>query len=240
MKLTAVIAVVTIPMFFGCSQQEQQGTVVKTKLETNKEKLSYALGMELGTSLQHMKEEVDLPAFFKGIEDYVKENEPLMSQAERVEIKKVEMARIREEFKQKQETLKQERLKEGQAFLETNKQKAGVTTTASGLQYQILQEGDGPQPKPQDKVKVKYRGTFIDGKEFDSTEKHGGEPVTFQVNGVIAGWTEALQLMKAGSKYRLFIPPELAYGERGSGSSVPPNSTLIFDVELLEVLPSGK
>jgi len=123
---------------------------------------------------------------------------------------------------------------DGTAFLAENAKKPGVITTESGLQYQILVQGDGDNPSATDQVKVHYQGTTIDGREFDSSYKRG-EPITFPLNRVIAGWTEGLQLMKEGSKYRLFIPAELAYGARGAGGAIGPNETLIFDVELLQV-----
>jgi FKBP-type peptidyl-prolyl cis-trans isomerase FklB len=125
-------------------------------------------------------------------------------------------------------------LKAGEAFLEQNKQRAEVHTTASGLQYEVLTEGDGPKPKATDKVKCHYHGTLVDGTVFDSSVQRG-QPATFPLNAVIKGWTEALQLMPVGSKYRLFLHPSLAYGERQTGSVIGPNSTLIFDVELLGI-----
>jgi FKBP-type peptidyl-prolyl cis-trans isomerase len=125
---------------------------------------------------------------------------------------------------------------EGAKFLEENKKKEGVKTTSSGLQYKVLKEGTGAQPKATDTVTVNYRGTLINGKEFDSSYQRG-QPATFPLNGVIKGWTEGLQLMKQGAKYQLFVPPNLAYGERAAGPDITPNSTLIFEVELLEVKP---
>jgi FKBP-type peptidyl-prolyl cis-trans isomerase len=126
----------------------------------------------------------------------------------------------------------QKNLADGEKFLTENKTKEGVKTTESGLQYKVLEAGEGPSPKAGDTVTVHYRGTFVDGTEFDSSYQRG-EPATFPLTGVIPGWTEALQLMKKGSKWMLFIPSELAYGERGAGNRIPPNSTLIFEVELL-------
>jgi FKBP-type peptidyl-prolyl cis-trans isomerase FkpA len=122
----------------------------------------------------------------------------------------------------------------GEKFLNDNAKNAGVVTTSSGLQYLVFNEGTGAMPKASDKVTVHYKGTTIDGKEFDSSYSHGA-PVTFPLNGVIAGWTEGVQLMKEGAKYRFFIPSKLAYGERGAGSRIGPNSALIFDVELIKV-----
>jgi FKBP-type peptidyl-prolyl cis-trans isomerase FklB len=128
----------------------------------------------------------------------------------------------------------EENLREGQAFLSENAQKDGVKTTESGLQYEVIEKGSGKTPTPESTVTVHYRGTLIDGTEFDSSLRRG-EPATFPVNGVIAGWTEALQLMSEGAKYKLYIPADLAYGERGAGQAIGPNETLIFDVELLSV-----
>ena len=125
-------------------------------------------------------------------------------------------------------------LEKGEAFLKENAKKDGVKTTASGLQYKVLKEGDGKSPKATDTVKVHYKGTLIDGKEFDSSYKRG-EPIEFPLNGVIPGWTEGVQLMKEGAKYQFTIPSKLAYGERGAGGAIPPNATLIFEVELLKV-----
>ncbi len=129
--------------------------------------------------------------------------------------------------------------KEGEAFLAGNKKKEGVVTLPSGLQYKIIKDGSGAKPKPTDTVSVNYRGALIDGTEFDSSYKRG-EPASFKVTGVIPGWTEALQLMKAGSKWQLFIPSNLAYGERGTGRDIAPNATLIFDVELLSIQENAK
>ena len=139
-------------------------------------------------------------------------------------------------MEQKQKELGEKNKTEGTKYLEENKKKAGVKTTASGLQYKVVKDGTGAQPKATDMVTVNYRGTLIDGTEFDSSYKRG-QPATFPVNGVIKGWTEALQLMKQGSKYQLFIPSTLAYGERAMGPDIGPNSTLIFEVELQDVKP---
>lgn len=124
--------------------------------------------------------------------------------------------------------------KEGDNFLAANKNKEGVKTTASGLQYKIIKSGNGPSPKAEDKVVCNYRGTLVDGTEFDNSAKRGG-PATFPVTGVIPGWTEAIQMMKVGDKWQLFIPASLAYGEQGMGQQIPPNSTLIFEIELLSI-----
>jgi FKBP-type peptidyl-prolyl cis-trans isomerase FklB len=145
------------------------------------------------------------------------------------------MAAVQQELKEKAE----KNLVESEKFLAENKAKEGVKTTASGLQYKVLKEGEGPSPKVGDTVTVNYRGTLIDGTQFDSSYDRG-EPATFPLTGVIPGWTEALQLMKKGSKWMLYIPPNLAYGERGAGNRIPPNSTLIFEVELISFQETPK
>ena len=147
------------------------------------------------------------------------------------------MTTFEKDMQAKQKAAGEKNAAEGTKFLEENKKKEGVKTTASGLQYKLIKEGTGAQPKATDTVTVNYRGTLINGKEFDSSYKRG-QPATFPLNGVIKGWTEGLQLMKTGAKYQLFVPPNLAYGERAAGPDISPNSTLIFEVELLEVKPA--
>ncbi len=192
------------------------------------EKLSYAMGMQIGTSIKMMQTDIDLPILIKAMEDQINGNEPLITMQEATEIQRTSFRKIQEERANKNKT-------EGTDFLNENKQKEGVIVTKSGLQYKVLKEGDGPMPKAADKVKVHYKGTLIDGTEFDSSLKRK-TPATFAANRVIRGWTEALQLMKVGSKYRLFIPSDLAYGPRGQGPKIPPNAALIFEVELLEIV----
>jgi FKBP-type peptidyl-prolyl cis-trans isomerase FklB len=147
------------------------------------------------------------------------------------------MTTFEKDMEQKQKELGEKNKSEGTKFLEENKKKPGVKTTSSGLEYKVIKEGNGPQPKATDTVTVNYRGTLINGTEFDSSYKRG-QAATFPVNGVIKGWTEALQLMKVGSKYQLFIPSELAYGERSVSPEIGANSTLIFEVELLDAKPA--
>jgi FKBP-type peptidyl-prolyl cis-trans isomerase FklB len=203
-------------------------------LKTQTQKFSYALGMNLGNTLHHQSVEVDPQALTQGLKDALSGGKTLLTEDEaRSAIIKVQNElRAKQMAEQKAASAKNQQ--EGEAFLAANKTKPGVVTLQSGLQYKILKEGTGPKPSRTDKVTVNYRGTLIDGTEFDSSYKRG-EPATFPVNGVIEGWTEALQLMPVGSKWQLFIPSILAYGERGSPPKIGPETTLIFEVELLSI-----
>jgi len=198
------------------------------------QKRGYAMGADIGNYLKVMKGEFDLDMFTKGLKDVFEGRETVLSTEEIDQAKQQFIEAAQAKKQQEMEAQGEKNMKEGEAFLAGNKNKEGVNTTESGLQYIILKEGDGPMPEATDQVKVHYRGTLIDGTEFDSSFARG-EPATFGADRVIKGWTEALQLMKVGSKYKLFIPSELAYGKRGAGRDIPPNSTLIFEVELLGI-----
>jgi FKBP-type peptidyl-prolyl cis-trans isomerase len=232
-RISTIIAALAMSLPFLTRAAEEE-KAAKEELNTPSAKLSYSLGMDVGNSLKELETEIYVAVFARGVEDSFKGNATLLTPKEAGEIRLAFFQKRREELAKKREELAAKNLKEGQAFLAENKKKKGVVTTASGLQYIVLHEGDGPKPKATDGVKVHYRGTFLDGTEFDSSIKRG-EPATFPVTGVIPGWTEALQLMKVGSKYQLFVPSNLAYGERGSGQRIPPNATLIFEVELLAI-----
>ena len=201
------------------------------QLKDQKEKVSYAIGMQIGFNLGRQKVDINPDILATGIKDSLAGKPQLTPD----QVKEV-MAQFEKDMEQKQKQLGEKNKTDGAKFLEENKKKPGVKTTASGLQYKAEKEGTGAQPKATDMVTVNYRGTLIDGTEFDSSYKRG-QPATFPVNGVIKGWTEALQLMKQGAKYQLFIPANLAYGERAMGPDIGPNSTLIFEVELMEVKP---
>ena len=203
-------------------------------LKTPREKVSYIVGVQIGSQLKGDLMDVDPGLVGRGIQDAIAGNKLLLSDQEAKEImtafQKEHAAKLAAEKKKQGEKNK----KEGDVFLAENKKKPGVKTLPSGLQYKVLKEGTGKMPKATDTVITNYKGALIDGKEFDSSYRRG-EPATFQVNGVIPGWTEALQLMKEGSKWQLFVPPQLAYAERGAGSQIGPNATLIFEVELISV-----
>lgn len=207
------------------------------ELETDNQKVSYSLGLVLGEKLKLDLEEMDLDAFQKGIKAIYEETTPLMDSQQVGETMQAFQMKKMEEQRQEVAKLAQANLDEGQKFLAENAKKSGVKTTDSGLQYEETQAGTGKQPTVTDTVKVHYRGTLIDGTEFDSSYARD-EPVSFPLNGVIPGWTEGLQLMKEGGKAKLAIPAELAYGPGGMGNAIGPNSALLFEVELLEVNPA--
>lgn len=202
--------------------------------------MSYALGMDIGRNITNQQVQVEAEALAAGLKAILTGTKPLLTDQEVQEainnLRAEMQAKRAERAKQQSERIKaqaEQAKKDGEAFLAENKKKEGVITLPSGLQYKVYAEGSGPKPSSTDTVSTHYRGTFIDGKEFDSSYRKGG-PVSFKVNEVIRGWQEALQLMSVGAKWRLFIPPHLAYGESGYGN-IPPNATLIFDLELLGI-----
>jgi FKBP-type peptidyl-prolyl cis-trans isomerase FklB len=203
-------------------------------LTTRKEKFSYALGMNLGMNLQKQSVSVDADLLARGVKDSMAGGKTLLTQDEARAVMTEVQNEFRKQQQEKAQQLAEANKKEGEAFLAANKAKDGVVTLPSGLQYKILQPGTGPKPAATDSVTVNYRGTLINGTEFDSSYKRG-QPATFPVTGVIKGWTEALQLMPVGSKWQLFVPSDLAYGERNASADITPNSTLIFEVELISV-----
>ena len=208
-------------------------------LPTEKDKLSYAIGMNVGKGLHHDNIDVDPNVLLRGLKDAMAGGPTLLTDEEaKAQIMQLQN-QLRSKMEAQQAAAGQTNKKEGDDFLAANKTKPGVVALPSGLQYKILKEGTGPKPAATDSVKCNYRGTLINGTEFDASEKHGG-PATFPVNGVIKGWTEALQLMPVGSKWQLFIPPDLAYGARGAGGDIGPNETLVFEVELLGIEPKGQ
>lgn len=207
------------------------------ELKNDEQKLSYSLGLVLGEKLKMDLETMDLEAFQEGIKAVYGGTTPLLDSQQVNETMQAFQVRKMEEQRQAAAKIAQTNLEAGQAFLAENGKKEGVKTTESGLQYEELTAGTGKQPTAEDTVKVHYRGTLIDGTEFDSSYARN-EPVSFPLNGVIPGWTEGLQLMKEGGKARLAIPADLAYGPGGMGNAIGPNSTLLFDVELLEVNPA--
>lgn len=226
LRLMAVLGIVLL----ACQVNAGENLVLKDQ----KDKVSYSIGMNIGNNLKKQSIDVNPDVFAQGIKDALSGSKALMTEQE---VNETIMAFQKEMSAKQIERLKElgeKNKKEGEAFLAENKKKEGIITLPSGLQYKVINEGTGETPELTDVVTVNYRGTLIDGTEFDSSYRRG-QPATFPVNAVIAGWTEALQLMKVGSKWQLFVPSDLAYGERGAGRDIGPNATLIFDVELLSI-----
>lgn len=225
------VCVVTI-LLLGCGKERA------LDLKNKSQRQSYAIGQSIGGNIKAQNIDVNDEALIKGLSDALKGKSELSTENMQTSITEFQKEQ-QEKQEQTMKGLAEKNLKNANTFLEVNKKKSGVKTTASGLQYKVVKEGTGKRsPSESDMVTVHYAGTLINGTEFDSSIKRG-TPATFQVSGVIKGWTEALQLMKVGDKFQLFIPPQLAYGERGAGGLIEPNAALIFDVELLDI-KSGK
>lgn len=199
------------------------------ELKSQKEKLSYIVGMDIGKNLRTQLFDVDPAILTRGIKDALSGNKSVLTDQEVRDT----LTAFQKDMIAKRQVLAAKNRKEGEAFLVENKKKKNVTTLPSGLQYKVIKAGTGKKPKPTDTVTVNYRGTLIDGTEFDSSYRRG-QPITFPLNGVIPGWTEALGLMQEGAKWQIFVPSNLAYGEKGS-DQIEPNATLIFEVELISV-----
>lgn len=223
------LATLAASMTFGCGG----GGAAAGDLETVTQRGSYAIGVDIARSVQRTGAEVDVDLMVAGLRDQLAERELRIDEEQLATVMReyaMQMQESQAKMREEQMTANRE---EGEAFLEENGKKQGVMRTESGLQYQVMEEGEGATPAASDVVTVHYRGTLLDGTEFDSSYQRG-EPATFPVNGVIPGWTEALQLMQVGSKYKLWIPSELGYGESGS-RNIGPNATLVFEVELLGI-----
>lgn len=231
----------------GDKAQKKASKAAGGDFKTLEDKVSYGLGLNIGQKLKSDGLDLNAKLLAEGLQDALNGAEPKLSDEELTEaftqFQKVLVAKQAEAQKKEVARLKElaeRNQKEGEAWLAENKEKEGIVTTKSGLQYKVLKEGTGKSPSERDVVKTHYRGTLLDGTEFDSSHKRG-EPATFPVGGVIPGWTEALQKMKVGSKWRLFVPGDLAYGERGSPTGrIGPNQVLVFDVELLEIIEQPK
>lgn len=206
------------------------GQALAVELETDKQKFSYFIGLQIGQQLKSENIEVDEAAFMAAIKDIESGASPRLTQPE-IE---ATLQRIQQQRAVEMQKAGENNRKAGELYLASNSKKEGVKVLPSGLQYKVIKAGTGAIPKATDTVEVHYRGTLIDGTEFDSSFSRG-QPATFPVNGVIQGWQEALQLMKEGAKWQVYVPSELAYGSRGAGAQIGPDSTLIFDVELLKI-----
>ncbi len=230
-RLFAVLIALTYVV--GCAPEEAN-SAPELKLDTPKNRISYTIGVNIGQDFKNQKMDVDPDVLLMGLKDSLAGKELQLSDEEMVDEIQAFQQEMQAKMVAEMEAMATTNKTDGEAFLAENAKQEGVVVTESGLQYKVLEAGDGESPGPADVATVHYRGTLIDGTQFDSSYDRG-EPATFPVGGVIAGWTEALQLMKPGAKWQLFIPSELAYGERGAGQAIGPNATLLFDVELISV-----
>jgi len=241
MKKTIIVAA-SLAMLAACSQQPEEkkteAPAPKAAAEpaamSETAKLSYAIGMDIGMSLKSLNTDLDRKALMAAINDRLDNGKTKLTQEDAGKVKQAFFKKQAETRAAEQKAAGEKNKTAGEAFLAENAKKKGVTTTKSGLQYEVIKQGKGATPKATDKVTVNYKGTLIDGTEFDSSYKRG-QPVTFPLNGVIKGWTEGVQLMNVGSKYKFVLPADLAYGARGAGPKIGPNSTLVFEVELLSI-----
>ena len=224
-KTMAFVLMLTMAVGFGLAQK-------KGAPNSEKEKISYSFGVNIAKNIKMQGIEVDPDFFVQGLKDALLNAKTAMTEKDMESTLMAYQQQMTTKMQEKQKVEGDKNKKEGEAFLAANKKKEGVKTLASGLQYKVIKMGNGPKPASTDTVKCNYRGTLIDGKEFDSSYKRG-EPAEFPLNHVIKGWTEALQLMPVGSKWELYVPSNLAYGENGAGQMIGPNATLIFEVELL-------
>lgn len=207
------------------------GQAPAVDLKTDKQRFSYMIGMQIGQQLKNDNIELDQAAFMAAIKDAASGARPQLSQ----EDMQATLRRVQQQREAEVQKVGDQNRAEGEKFLAANKDRPGVKVLPSGLQYKIVKAGTGARPKAMDTVEVDYRGTLIDGREFDSSYRRG-KPATFPVNGVIKGWQEALQAMREGAKWQIYVPAELAYGSRGAGALIGPNATLIFDVELHKII----
>jgi FKBP-type peptidyl-prolyl cis-trans isomerase FklB len=232
MKHLSTIIISTLIIAISCSNNGQDMTEVE--LNDYMDTVSYSVGIDIGKSFRYQEMDIDPIVLAKGLDDAFNEKEIKLSEEE----VQLTLTKFRQEFQQKQREIAQRKAQEAAAaeelYLAESSKKEGIVTLPSGLQYKVIRPGDGPSPLQTDKVKVHYKGTLTDGSVFDSSYDRG-QPISFQVTGVIKGWTEALLLMQVGAKWELTIPSKLGYGARGSGARIPPNSTLLFEIELLEI-----
>jgi FKBP-type peptidyl-prolyl cis-trans isomerase FkpA len=210
-------------VILGACQAGGVDSAQNAPLDTDNQMASYAIGLQFGANLLQVKDHLEMASLVRGLQDAIAEKKPVIAEADLQEA----MQRFQQMLMEEQNAAMADNQQAGEAYLAENAEKDGVTTTASGLQYEILREGDGPKPTPEDQVTIHYRGTLLDGTEFDSS--YGGDPATFPVAGVITGFSEGLQLMSVGSQYRFVIP-----GEQGP-PGIPPNATLIFEVEMIGI-----
>ena len=218
-----IIKISALLLFVACKSDAPKEVILSNEIDS----VSYSLGVNIGENIKTQFEDIKIDNFLTGLKEVIDGTEPKINNDQALMV-------IQNYFTKKQSALSEEKIDEGRKFLEENSKKEGVITLASGLQYEVITNGSGDKPKLEDNVTTHYHGTLIDGTVFDSSVDRG-EPASFPVGGVIKGWTEALQLMSVGSKWKLYVPYDLAYGERGAGPQIGPYSTLIFEVELLSI-----
>ncbi len=232
LKKISVAAFISMALFSCNSTGDHISN--KSSLTTDDDKISYAIGQDMGNTLKQLDVQLDMALVYRGISDAVKlDSGGLLNEEDRAKTMELLMTRLREARTKKDSLQAIENVEKAKVFLEKNKSEANVITTESGLQYTVITEGTGIQPTAEDTVVAHYIGTLADGTEFDNSTKRG-QPITFGVKNVIPGWQELLPLLKAGSKVKTWIPPELGYGSRNAGM-IPPNSMLVFEIELIEV-----
>lgn len=235
-KKMLVLALVAATSVIGaCAKKDgEAATAASGELTTDGQKFGYSIGIDLGKSLKPVKDDVDIASLKAGLDDAINDVTPKLDDKQREEVKMTVAKKLQEKQVAEREAQSGKAKEAGEKFLAENAKKEGVKTTASGLQYEVLTEGKGAHPKASDTVTVHYKGTLLNGEEFDSSYSRE-QPVTFPLANVIPGWTEGVQLMTPGSKYKFYIPSALGYGERGAGVKIGPNETLVFEVELLSV-----
>lgn len=234
MKRICLSALLLLPVLYGCAATAPKPAALETDVQKN----GYSVGYDIGRALKKQPLDLDAETMARGLTDAYRGSAQAMTDEDMVKQLNALRAEAQRRMLEQRKQAGDKALQEGEAFLAKNKTEPGVVTTASGLQYKIVKAGKGKKPTAKDTVTVHYRGTLINGTEFDSSHKRG-QPATFPVAGVIPGWTEALQLMPVGSIWTLYIPSKLAYAENGSGPQIGPNTTLIFEVELLEINKPG-
>jgi FKBP-type peptidyl-prolyl cis-trans isomerase FklB len=228
MKFPAIAALCLL--LSSCQNPKQE----ERPLQTHKDSLSYAIGLDIGRNLRRQAIEIDPAVLARGMKDMYDSSGVLMTDSVNQSITGAFRKRLRARHNEEVRNEAEKNTREGESFLAENKKKEGVVTLPGGLQYKVVKMGTGKKPKHGQTVTVNFRGTLLDGTEFDNSDKHP-EPSTYAVDGVIKGWTEALLLMPAGSKWVLYLPPSLAFGERGAGQTIPPAATVIFELELLQI-----
>ncbi len=235
--ITTIMVVAVLALVCSWAVAEEEESI---ELKTDKEKVSYAIGVQIGESMKNDDLDINVDVLSRALSDVFNDKSLAMSEEEIMKTMKEFQQEMMKKQREAMEKEAQENIEEAEEFLEENKKKENVKVMDSGLQYMVIEKGTGESPGDNDRVKVKYTGSFINGEVFDSTEQRGGQPATFSIKGVVPGMSEALENMKVGGKWKIFIPPELGYGAQGGGGRIPPNALLIFDVELVDIVEGSQ